>query len=117
MGGTLTGVPGRRVNLDESFDLSVTGAEGEAIALEQLSQGARDQLSLSLRLAVADLLADLAPLPLFFDDPFVHYDADRLAHLKQTLSTLARDRQWLLLTHREDMAGWGEPVRREEVGA
>jgi chromosome segregation protein len=114
---TLTGVPGRRVSLDETFALAVYTAAGEPLAPEQLSQGARDQLLLSIRLAVADLLAGDVPLPLFFDDPFVHFDVERMGRLRVSLQIIARERQWILLTHREDLAGWGEPVVREEVPA
>jgi uncharacterized protein YhaN len=110
----LTGVLDRRVALDESFALSVIEADGASLAPPQLSQGARDQLLLSIRLAVADLLADSVPLPLFLDDPFVHYDAERLGRLREAMGRLAEERQWVLLTHRQDLAAWAEPVQREE---
>ncbi len=106
----ITGSPGRRVSLDEEFACRVIDSEGVAIAPEQLSQGARDQLDLSIRLAVADLLTQAVPLPLFFDDPFVHYDAGRLRNLRETLKAVAAERQWLLLTHRSDLAEWADPV-------
>jgi chromosome segregation protein len=113
--GTLTGVPGRKIRLDEGFSLTLVEPRGDALTLVQLSQGARDQLSLAVRLAVADLLTEAVPLPLFFDDPFVHYDAERLQNLRRTLDALGRERQWILLTHREDLGSWAEPVRREEA--
>ena len=75
----------------------------------------RHYRSLAVRLAVADLLTDVVPLPLFFDDSFVHYDEGRLGNLRKTLDVLAKERQWILLTHREDLGAWAEPVRREEA--
>lgn len=106
----LTGADGRRVRLDEEFACRVIDAAGTALAPEQLSQGARDQLALSIRLAVADLLTQAVPLPIFFDDPFVHYDTGRLRNLQETLKAVAAERQWLLLTHRSDLAEWADPV-------
>ena len=72
--------------------------------------GARDQLHLAVRLAVADLLLGTVPLPLFLDDPFVHFDFERQEHLRAALDRLAGSRQWVLLTHRADLATWGAPV-------
>jgi uncharacterized protein YhaN len=110
---TLTGRPGRRIRLDEAFRVSVVEPDGQVLSPEQLSQGARDQLYLSLRLAVSDLLTDAVGLPLLLDDPFVHFDAARLRRLREALARLAETRQWVLLTHREDLAGWGERIRVE----
>ena len=113
----LTGVAGRTIRCSPEFKLAITGPAGERIAVEQLSQGARDQLSFALRLAAADLLAGSVPLPLFLDDPFVHYDAARLSQLRETLNRLSGERQWVMLTHKEELKPWGEPVRVEEIAA
>ncbi|MBK8232306.1 MAG: hypothetical protein IPK72_17395 [Candidatus Eisenbacteria bacterium] len=107
----LSGRDDRRVLLDPSFTLSLVGSTGHPIAIEQLSQGARDQLFLALRLAVADLLAGPVPLPFLFDDPFVHSDEERLGRVRESLERLARERQWVLLSHRESFASWGEAIR------
>lgn len=106
----LTGRDGRSVRLDERFQLDVAEADGARLAPEQLSQGALDQLALATRLAAADLLADAAPLPIFLDDPFVHFDAERLGRMRESLARLSRSRQWILLTHRADLAAWAEPI-------
>lgn len=112
----LTGVPGRRVVLDSSFALSVCAPSGDPLAMEQLSQGTMDQLLLAIRLAVADLLTDSVPLPLFFDDPFVHFDAGRIALLRSALERIGRERQWVLLTHREEFESWAGPITRADAG-
>jgi len=65
---------------------------------------------LALRLAVADLMADEVRLPLLLDDPFVNCDDQRLERIRAALLELARDRQVLLLTHRELFGSWGTPV-------
>ncbi len=109
----LTGRDGRRVRIDDRFRLVPVESDGSELASAQLSRGARDQLQLAVRLAVTDLLAGSVPLPLFLDDPFVHFDAERLEHLRAALGRLAESRQWILLTHRADLADWGAPVRME----
>jgi uncharacterized protein YhaN len=58
--------------------LRVDDAEGRALPVELLSRGTREQLFLSLRLALASCYARRgAPLPLVLDDVLVNFDADR----------------------------------------
>ena len=76
----ITGEDGRSVELDEDFGVAVRTANG-LISPAQLSKGARDQLYISLRLAIADLLAQDVRLPLILDDPFVNCDAERLQRM------------------------------------
>ena len=110
------GVAGRRVVLGDEFAASVREPSGDIAVPAQLSQGARDQLALSLRLAVADLVGDDVALPLVFDDPFLHWDADRLVRVREALTTLATDRQVLVFSHRPSVAAWGAPVQRSGGG-
>jgi chromosome segregation protein len=105
-----SGVTGRRVELGEAFTAAVREPSGDLAQPVQLSQGARDQLALALRLAVADLLSGDVALPLLFDDPFLHWDDGRLEQARATLRELSADRQVLVLSHRSDVATWGDPV-------
>lgn len=58
--------------------LRVDDAEGHALPIESLSRGTREQLFLSLRLALVSSYARRgAPLPLILDDVLVNFDADR----------------------------------------
>lgn len=109
----LTGRGGRQVLLDEAFSFSVREPDGRVVSPGQLSRGAQDQLYLSLRLAIADLMAEEVNLPFIFDDPFLNFDNDRLARMRQALESLAGDRQVVLLSHRDDLAAWGQPVEVE----
>ncbi len=113
----LTAHPDRCVRVDERFRLTVREPDGSELALAQLSQGASDQLLLSIRFAVADLLSAAVTLPLFLDDPFVHCDEERLTRIRDALTRLAPSRQWILLTHRADLADWAAPIRIEPVPA
>lgn len=102
----ITGVDGRRVELDENFRVTVV-IDGRPVAPDQLSHGARDQLYIALRLGIARLLAADTVLPFVFDDPFLNCDAERLRNIRTTLELLAAERQVLLLSHRADFAEWG----------
>ncbi len=105
--GSITGQAERKVELDADFAVSLRGEAGQTIHPVQLSQGAQDQLYLSLRLAIADLLAEAVRLPLILDDPFVNCDSERLERIRQTLTTtVAEGRQVWLLTHTQSFADW-----------
>lgn len=95
----ITGQAQRRVELDSDFAVGLRGEKGQPIHPAQLSQGARDQLYLSLRLAIADLLAEDVRLPFILDDPFVNCDSERLERIRQALLKVAESRQIWLLTH------------------
>jgi len=107
----LSGVPDRGVVLDETLALRLTAAGGRPCVPEQLSQGARDQLYLSIRIALARMLAAGVHLPFVFDDPFLAFDAGRLDFLKETLDEMSREHQVLILSHREAFLAWGSLVR------
>ena len=95
----ITGRRDRYLEFDEDFALSPTDEVGRPIHLAQLSQGARDQLYLSLRLAIADHLATDVRLPLILDDPFVNCDNERLLRIGAALREVAKTRQIWLLSH------------------
>lgn len=109
----VAGGRGRRVELDGEFRLTVLTADGIALRPTQLSRGAQDQLYFSLRLAIADLLADQCRLPLILDDPFVNSDQSRLCAIRETVMAAAADRQLWLCSHQPDLAAWGEPALLE----
>ena len=96
----------RSVKIHEDFDIEVI-EEGQAVSVEQLSQGARDQLYIALRLAIADLLAAHVTLPFLLDDPFLNWDEDRLENMRQALTLIGNDRQVILLSHRQEYLSWG----------
>ena len=97
----------RYIQMDEDFSVAVV-VGGRATSVSQLSQGARDQLYLALRLAIADLLAADVPLPFIFDDPFLNWDQDRLWRMRTTLTNMEAERQVVLLSHRDEFSNWGQ---------
>jgi DNA repair exonuclease SbcCD ATPase subunit len=102
----------RVVTLGTSLEVRVS-ENGQPCAMAQLSQGARDQLSLAMRLAVARLVAGEVILPLLLDDPFHHFDANRLERVREMLGEVARERQVILWSHDTRFADWGAPIRKE----
>lgn len=102
----LSGVGERRVEVDEEFCIGVLLEDGRKVRADQLSQGARDQLFLALRLAMADLLSGDYILPFIFDDPLLHFDSGRLQLAREAIQRLACHRQVLLFSHRQEFADW-----------
>ncbi|MDD5602947.1 MAG: hypothetical protein PHG48_02535, partial [Eubacteriales bacterium] len=99
----------RNIVLDEELVLGIR-EKGRPVSLFHLSKGARDQLYISLRFAVADLLAESVRLPMIFDDPFVSTDSARLAAFRKIMEEEAAGRQFILLAHSDSYREWGNPV-------
>ncbi|MBS4032409.1 MAG: AAA family ATPase [Clostridiales bacterium] len=102
----LTGVNERRVLVDDQFSVSIM-ENGKPASVSQLSQGARDQLYIALRLAIADLLTGETSLPFIFDDPFLNWDDERLERMRQAVMEVKNNRQVLLFSHRQEFSAWG----------
>lgn len=66
-------------------------------ALEELSQGTRDQLYISLRLALSDLFTN-TKLPFFIDDSFVHFDSTRKEVMMELLREKSKTNQLFYFT-------------------
>jgi uncharacterized protein YhaN len=80
--------------------------DGESLAIELLSSGAREQLFLSLRLALADRFARQGKaMPLVLDDVLVNFDAERASAAAALFVDWATEgRQVLLFTCHEHIA-------------
>jgi uncharacterized protein YhaN len=98
--------------------LRVDDADGHCLAVEMLSRGTREQLFLSLRMALAASYARRgAALPLVLDDVLVNFDADRATAASSVLCDFAAaGHQVLVLTCHEHIAAiftaLGQPVGR-----
>jgi uncharacterized protein YhaN len=84
-------------------------SDGSHVSVEGLSDGTRDQLYLSLRLAAIEQHIDnVGPTPVIFDDVLINSDDSRAAAALEILSELAARTQVLFFTHHSrlrDMAG------------
>ncbi|MDD4169365.1 MAG: AAA family ATPase [Desulfotomaculaceae bacterium] len=105
----ISGVKDRQIVLDDQLNLGIK-ENGRPIATESLSKGARDQVYLALRFAVADLLAGDVRLPLIFDDPFTGTDAARLARVQNILEKQLPNRQIFILAHADQYNSWGKAI-------
>lgn len=73
---------------------------GEQVSVEHMSQGARDQLCLALRLATLDhWMERRGPFPLVLDDLCVQFDDDRAGATLDVLAKVGKRTQVLFFTH------------------
>ena len=112
--------------------LAITRDSGTECPVEALSEGARDQLYLALRIAAVRAHAARAePLPFIADDLLVHFDDTRAAAAIALLAELGRSTQTILFTHHDHIAALAErqagavvqrmataaPAEKEQVAA
>jgi uncharacterized protein YhaN len=87
---------------------------GTECPVEALSEGARDQLYLALRIAaVQAYTAQAEPLPFIADDLLVHFDDTRAAAAIALLAELGQTTQVILFTHHDHIVALAE--RQEGV--
>jgi uncharacterized protein YhaN len=99
---TLDGYGGLRSSFDEHDQpvLVCMKADGREVPVEGLSDGTRDQLYLSLRLATLERHASAhEPMPLVVDDILIHFDDHRAQASLQVLGELSQRMQVLFFTH------------------
>ncbi|MCB9766318.1 MAG: AAA family ATPase [Alphaproteobacteria bacterium] len=92
--------PDAAVQFDEQLALTSLdrGAAVGAHPFDALSAGAREQLGVIVRLAMARLLAAGGTLPVLLDDALVGTDAERLEGMLRVLHAASRDLQILFVT-------------------
>ena len=109
-----------QIDYDEADKPCLLGVRGDGSTCPTagMSDGARDQLYLALRLAAIErYLADAEPLPFIADDLFVHFDDARASAGLESLVALGEKTQVLLFTHHRHLAelarrvGGGNRVR------
>lgn len=99
----LTGDRAREVFLDERLQITGIGrTRGESHAFDLLSQGAKEQLLLCLRIAVAQELATAEPQVLILDDVLANTDRVRQERVLDVLSALSTKLQLIVLTCHAD---------------
>lgn len=92
--------------VDEDLQVKLYAPEsGGLVPIEQLSRGTRDQVALVQRLEIARLLDPTAgSAPLLLDDPFAHFDPERLRLGAELLAEVAASRQVILFTEDPEVA-------------
>jgi len=109
---TLTGRSDRRIFLDDNLQVAGIGRSRDAMhSFDNLSQGAREQLLLCLRIAVAQELATQEPQVLILDDVLVNTDPIRQERVLDLLGSQAAHLQILILTcHPDRYRGVGTSI-------
>ncbi|HEU4412034.1 MAG TPA: AAA family ATPase [Polyangiaceae bacterium] len=115
---TLGAYRGLRADADERDEpvLRCLREGGAEVAVDALSDGTRDQLYLSLRLAsIEGHVERQGPLPLAVDDILVHVDDERAAASLEALADLAARTQVLFFTHHRRLVDIAERVVPPEL--
>jgi uncharacterized protein YhaN len=90
---------------DDERGVLVCVRDEREVAVDVLSDGARDQLFLALRVASLERQAKAgAVLPLVLDDALVHFDDERARAAIEVLAELAQTMQVLFFTHHARLA-------------
>lgn len=91
------------VIIDEEMNITVAETDNKErnIELDSLSGGTLDQLYLSLRVGLGNILSGNQNIPLIFDDSFVQYDSKRLRNSIEMLAKESERRQIILFTCQE----------------
>jgi energy-coupling factor transporter ATP-binding protein EcfA2 len=107
--------PGSEVWLDDEMNLLGMRNDRADAAFEALSGGAREQLSLLVRIGLAEVLGASEPWPLVLDDVLVNTDAERIRRVQRLLFRAARKLQILLFTCHGPLFDMLGPDRRIDL--
>ncbi len=103
------------VTLSDDLEVIERHLDGTVMPVAWLSTGAREQLAIVVRMAIARLTVDDGGAPLILDDVLGWSDPSRLQSLHRLLGDAARDQQVIVLTSQwgryADVPGVGDPVR------
>ncbi len=99
---------------DETFEIEQLVRNGVAEPFGGLSVGAREQIAVITRIALADILREAGQEAcIVLDDALVNTDEARLERMHLVLGKAAQNQQVLVLTCRErDFLQLGAPIRR-----
>lgn len=95
---------GAEFNADDTPILVGVRPDKASVPISGMSDGTRDQLYLSLRLAALERYLEAhEPMPLILDDLLITFDNDRAAAILPLLSALAKRTQIVLFTHHDHL--------------
>lgn len=81
----------------------VEAIDGVRYRVNELSQGTIDQLYISLRLAISEIMSEAHQLPFIIDDAFVHFDKVRTKRMMSILADVAIDQQIIVFTCKREV--------------
>jgi len=95
---------GAEFNADDTPILVGVRPDKTSVPISGMSDGTRDQLYLSLRMAALERYLEAhEPMPLIMDDLLITFDNDRAAAILPRLSSLAKRTQIVLFTHHDHL--------------
>ncbi|WP_318616721.1 ATP-binding protein [Sporosarcina sp. YIM B06819] len=94
----LTGGRYESLIVTESGRFEVLAIDGKRYPIGELSQATKEQAYIALRLALAASILGTAPFPMIMDDPFVHFDGQRLSRMIELLNQLQQHHQFIYFT-------------------
>ncbi|MBP1924521.1 chromosome segregation ATPase [Sedimentibacter acidaminivorans] len=99
----VTGGKYKEVAIDEDMNISIVSEDNNNrnISIDSLSGGTIDQLYLSLRISLSNILSGNQNIPIILDDSFVQYDSNRLKKSIEMLAKESERRQVILFTCQE----------------
>jgi len=95
-----------RVGYDKNDEAIIVGVRtgGEEVSIDGMSDGTKDQVYLSLRLASVEAFVERnEPVPFIVDDVFVNFDDRRAAAALEVFGALSRKIQVIMFTHHEHL--------------
>lgn len=84
----LTGERYTALHITEEGLFEAERQDGVRFSIMTLSQATKEQAYIALRFALATTIQEAAPFPIIMDDPFVHFDEQRLLYMVQLLQQL-----------------------------
>lgn len=104
---TLGSFEGLRADYNDSGQMVLVGVRSggrQTVVVEAMSDGARDQLYLALRLASLETyLANKEPIPFIVDDILIKFDDERAVAALKALARLSERTQVIFFTHHEHL--------------
>jgi len=94
----LTGGRYESLIVTEFGRFEVIANDGMRYPIGELSQATKEQAYIALRLALAASILGTTPFPIIMDDPFVHFDGQRLSRMIELLNQLQQHHQFIYFT-------------------
>ena len=98
-----------KVGESDKVELFAVRNDGNRISISGMSEGTRDSLFLSLRLAsLEERIVRTPPLPLILDDVLIHLDDRRTGFALAALADFSANAQVVLFTHHRHIVDLAE---------
>lgn len=86
------------MEITETGLFRAVASDGTRYPIIELSQATKEQAYISLRLSLAMAMESTAPFPILMDDPFVHFDKERLSRMISIVNQLSEKHQFIYTT-------------------